>query len=151
MSANGILHVDQIGRIVAVPTNGWTSRVTDVKLTENPDAATRNICLESSHLSFVAEKNVFVFTPDGYVYPIEIIVEGRAVVDIVISQPPVRITIPTVVTDVGNDHLFVGSTVGPSMLLKTVKTTVKKEDTTASTTVGPDPADADMDLDDGML
>ncbi|KIJ27344.1 hypothetical protein M422DRAFT_271488 [Sphaerobolus stellatus SS14] len=150
LSANAVIHVDQIGRTVAVPTNGWAPRVTEMKLTEDSETPTRNIPLEASRMTFVDDRNVFIFTPDGSVYPVEIVVEGRIVANIVIAPALARSTIPTVVTDVGSDHIFVGSTVGPSMLFKAVRVAVKKEDGVASDAVSQPKEDADMDLDDDI-
>lgn len=147
-AANTILYVDQVGKIVAMPTNGWAARVTDMQLLADPESDTRNIVLEGSHMVFVDERTVFVFTIDGTVYPVEIVLEGKSVSRIAISPPLVRSTIPTTVNRMADDHLFIGSAVGPSLLLKIVKALVKEDK--ASSAVVSSQAEADMDLDDGI-
>lgn len=152
LATNSIFHVDQTGRIIGVPSSGWASRVTDMKLTEDPGAKARNIPLEGARMIFVDERTVFVCAANGLVYPVELVVEGRAVTSLVISPPLVQLTVPTVLCDVGSDHLFVGSTVGPSLLLKTVRVLeeVRKNTFHSPAAVGDDSVDADMELDDGV-
>jgi cleavage and polyadenylation specificity factor subunit 1 len=151
LAANSIFHVDQTGRIIAVPSNGWASRITDMKLTEDLGVKTRNIALEGARIMFVDERTIFVFSAGGLVYPVEVVVEGRAVTSLIISPPIVQLTIPTTLCSVGSDHLFVGSTVGPSLLLKTfhVLEEVRKSALHSPVAIGEDSADIDMDLDDG--
>jgi cleavage and polyadenylation specificity factor subunit 1 len=151
LAANSIFHVDQTGRTVGVPSSGWASRLTDMKLTEDPGAKTRNIALEGARMMFVDERTIFVYAVDGVVYPVELVVEGRAVTSLLISLPLVQLTIPTTLCDVGRGHVFVGSTVGPSLLLRTIKVLeeMRKNALHSPAAVGDDPLDADMDLDDG--
>lgn len=151
LAANAILHIDQTGRIVGAPSSGWASRLTDVKLTEDSGAKTRNIALEGARMVFVDEKTIFVMAVDGVVYPVELIVEGRAVTSLVIGAALAQLTIPSVLSDVGSDHLFVGSTVGPSLLLKTVRVVeeIRKDTSHSPTTEEMPEVDMDLDLDDG--
>lgn len=152
LAANSIFHVDQTGRITAVPSSGWASRLTDMKLSEDPGAKTRNIPLEGARIIFVDERTIFLFADDGVVYSVEVMVEGRAVTSLVISPPLVQLTIPTTLCDVGSDHLFVGSTAGPSLLLKTVRVLeeVRKSALHSPASVRDD-SEIEMDLDDGVF
>jgi cleavage and polyadenylation specificity factor subunit 1 len=146
-----MFHVDQTGRTVAVPSNGWASRVTDLNMTDDANSETRDIALEGSCVVFVDEKKLFVFAADGLVYPVELVVEGRAVTNIIISPPLVQLAIPTTVVNVGQDHVFLGSTVGPSLLLKVVKVQeeVREDASQSADTIVDDSPDGDIDLDDG--
>ncbi|KAF8520929.1 CPSF A subunit region-domain-containing protein [Hysterangium stoloniferum] len=147
---NSIFHVDQTGRTIVTPSNGWAPRVTDLRITDDADSGTRNVALEGSCMVFVEERKLFVFAADGTVYPVELVVEGRAVTNIVISLPLVQLAIPTSVLDVGKDHLFLGSTVGPSLLLKVVKVLEEVKDASQSADTIGDSLDLDMDLDDDI-
>lgn len=153
LAANSIFHVDQTGRTFGVQSNGWASRLTDIKLTEDTSAKTRNVPLEGARMMFVDERTIFVYAVDGVVYSVELVVEGRAVTNLIISSPLVQLTIPTVLCDVGGDHLFVGSTVGPSLLLKTIRVLeeIGKNAFHSPAAVVDDSIEADMDLDDGTV
>ena len=51
-------------------------------------------------------------------YPVEIVVDGKTVSKLTMSPPLAQSSIPSVAMNIGNDHIFIGSTVGPSVLLK---------------------------------
>jgi cleavage and polyadenylation specificity factor subunit 1 len=78
----------------------------------------RKLILEGSRSVFVDEKTFFVILKDGAVYPVEIVVDGKTVSKLTMSPPLAQSSIPSLAMNIGNDHIFVGSTVGPSVLLK---------------------------------
>jgi cleavage and polyadenylation specificity factor subunit 1 len=66
----------------------------------------------------IDDKTVFLIYKDGTVYPVELIADGKTVSKLTMAPALAQTTIPTVVKRVDEDHLFIGSTVGPSILLK---------------------------------
>jgi len=119
MTTNALIYVDQSSRRLALPLNGWISRLSDIHLLPiTPADESRKLILEGSRSVFVDEKTFFVISKDGAVYPVEIVVDGKTVSNITMSPPLAQSSIPSVVMNIGNDHIFIGSTVGPSVLLK---------------------------------
>jgi cleavage and polyadenylation specificity factor subunit 1 len=52
------------------------------------------------------------------VYPVEIVVDGKAVSRLAMAPPLTQTAVPSVAINIGGEHIFVGSCVGPSVLLK---------------------------------
>ncbi|KDR76540.1 hypothetical protein GALMADRAFT_246929 [Galerina marginata CBS 339.88] len=130
-TSNALIYVDQSSRRVALPLNGWASRTSDLPLLPIPAAdQSRKLALEGSCSVFVDEKTFFLILKDGTVYPVEIVVDGKTVSKLVISPPLAQTTTPSLVRNLGDDHIFVGSSVGPSVLLKAahVLEEVEKDD-----------------------
>jgi len=119
VTSNGIIYVDQSSRRIVLPVNGWTSRISDVSTL--PADPTRKLVLEGSRAIFVDEKMFFLVLNDGTVYPVDILVDGKTVSKLVMSPPLAQTSIPSIVRNLGNDHIFIGSTVGPSVLLKAAR------------------------------
>ncbi|KAG1848301.1 CPSF A subunit region-domain-containing protein [Suillus subalutaceus] len=147
LTSNSIIYVDQAARRVGLPVNGWAARVSDMPMP--PADKDLGLCLEGSRLVFVDEKTFFVIRKDGMIHPIEIILDGRTVSKLVLLPVIAQTTIPAVAKLLNDDLLFVGSMVGPSVLMKTAREEVPLElpaqQTGAATTI--DFADS-MDLDD---
>lgn len=116
ITSNSIIYVDQSSRRIALPVNGWASRISDMQLL--PADSARKFNLEGSRSVFVDDKNFFIILKDGTVYPIEIVVDGKSVSKMLMSPPLAQTSVPSIVRNIGNDHIFVGSTAGPSVLLK---------------------------------
>ena len=126
-TTNALIYVDQSSRRLALPLNGWTSRLSDIPLLPiAPADESRKLVLEGSRSVFVDDKTFFVILKDGAVYPVEIVVDGKTVSKLTMSPPLAQSSIPSVAMNIGNDHIFIGSTVGPSVLLKTAH--VEEED-----------------------
>ena len=122
LASNAVLFVDQSGRRVALPVNGWPPRVSDLQMpSTTPQDQERNLQLEGTHFTFVDEKTFFLFLRDGSVYPVELVQDGKTVSRLSMGAGLARTTIPSVVKRIAEDHVFVGSMVGPSVLLKTVR------------------------------
>jgi len=150
-TSNALIYVDQSSKRVALPLNGWTSRISDVPLL--PADPTRNLLLEGSRSVFVDDKTFFLILKDGTVYPVEIVVDGKTVSKLTMSPPLAQTSIPSIARNIGNDHIFVGSTVGPSVLLKAahVEEEVEKDDMDVTpTAVVQGDKEMDYDDDDGL-
>ena len=116
ITGNSIIYVDQSSRRIALPVNGWASRISDMQIL--PTDSARKFNLEGSRSVFVDDKNFFIVLKDGTVYPIEIVVDGKTVSKLLMSPPLAQTSVPSIVRNIGNDHIFIGSTAGPSVLLK---------------------------------
>lgn len=105
--------------------------------------------LEGSKSVFVDEKTFFVVLKDGAVYPVEIVVDGKTVSNLTMSPPLAQSAIPSVAMNIGNDHIFIGSAVGPSVLLKAahVEEDIGKDEkhSAPAAVVQSDPMDLDDD------
>ncbi|EIN09100.1 hypothetical protein PUNSTDRAFT_67240 [Punctularia strigosozonata HHB-11173 SS5] len=129
ITSNSIIHVSQSSRRVALSVNGWASRVTDMSLAPvQAEYATRNLALEGSRLAFVDDRTFFLFLKDGTVYPVELSLDGAVVSTISMGHALAQSAIPAVVTPVTQEHIFVGSTAGTSVLLKITSVEEEVED-----------------------
>ena len=82
------------------------------------------------------------------VYPVELVQDGKTVPRLSIGAALVRTAIPAVVKRIPGEHVFVGSTVGPSVLLKTVR--VEEEIQNEDVEMEGPAAVVDMEQDDLM-
>lgn len=101
---------------------------------------------------FSDEKSFFVIRKDGMVHPVEIISDGRTVSKLVLFPALAQTTIPSVAKQLVGGMLFVGSAVGPSVLLRAVRVEEEveegeAEDTSAAPSAVVDTRNA-MDIDD---
>ncbi|KAJ6612805.1 CPSF A subunit region-domain-containing protein [Mycena sp. CBHHK59/15] len=122
LASNSIIYVDQSSRRVALPLNGWSARMTDITMLPLvPEDQTRNIMLEGSRAVFADDKTIFVIQKDGTLYPVEIVSDGKTVSKLVMASPLAQTTIPEVARKLSNELVFVGSSVGPSVLFKVAR------------------------------
>ena len=119
LTANSLIYVDQAARRVSLPVNGWSARVSDIP--SLPHDKDLDLVLDGSSLAFADEKTFFVIRHDGMVHPIEIISDGRTVSKLALSPALAQTTIPSVTRQLDKGMIFVGSTAGPSVLLRAVK------------------------------
>ncbi|KAH0581631.1 hypothetical protein H2248_011332 [Termitomyces sp. 'cryptogamus'] len=118
LSCNSIIYVDQSYRLVILPLNGWQARISDFPLpSSTPEQRDCNIHLEGCHATFVDDRTLFLILKDGTVYPVDIVVEGKVVTKMTMSSALAQTTIPSVIRRITDTHVFIGSTVGPSVLL----------------------------------
>ncbi|PPQ82730.1 hypothetical protein CVT26_000474 [Gymnopilus dilepis] len=140
-TSNALIYVDHqsSSRRAVLPVNGWAARVSDIAGTSvgvgaSKEEKERKLTLEGSRSVFVDERTVMVVLRDGTVFPVEIHADGRAVSRLSMpAQPLARTSVPCVVKSLaggpasGSDSdseearkglVFVGSTVGPSVLVK---------------------------------
>lgn len=115
ITSNAIVYVDQPSRQIVLPVNGWTSRISDIP-TLSVDAA-QKVVFEGSRALFVDEKlfslsyKMAQFTPWIFWWT-------ERLSKLTTSPPLAQTSIPSVVRNIGADHIFIGSTAGPSVLLK---------------------------------
>lgn len=125
LTSNSIIYVDESTQRVAVPVNGWPMRVSDLPMPSvSPAEQNRDLALEGARAAFVDDKTLFIILRDGSIYPLEIIVDGKSVSKLQLgSEALARTTIPCLVNRIGSAGtlMFVGSMVGPSVLLKSIR------------------------------
>jgi len=150
LTSNAVIHVDQATRRVALPVNGWQPRVSDMPTLPTP-VDMRDLRLEGARMAFVEERTLFVVLVDGTIVPFEFVVDGKMVSRLVMGTALAQTAPPTVVRKVHGEHLFVGSTVGPSVLLRAASVEEPVTDADDMATSGPAAvvdAGNSMDLDD---
>lgn len=119
IAGNCLIYVDQSSRRVVLPVNGWMARVSDMPLPQHQgEDLARNLALEGCRSAFVDDKTLFVILKDGTIYPVEIVADGKLVSKLTMAPALAHTTIPSVILKMEQDYLFVGSSVGPSVLLK---------------------------------
>ncbi|KAH6906093.1 hypothetical protein BKA70DRAFT_1191418 [Coprinopsis sp. MPI-PUGE-AT-0042] len=147
-TSNALVYVDQgSGRLTILPVNGWAGRVSDAPLLPAPDGV--DIKLEGSQTIFIDDKTLFLILKDGVIYPVEIAADGKTVTKLTLGNALAQSTVPSVASMINEGGcLFVGSMVGPSVLLKAAyveeELTEDEEMDVASAPVVDQ--DADMDL-----
>src|SRR5258708_21461088 len=114
LSSNSIIHVDQTSRTTSSPVNGWAHRVSSVPSVQDSSC----LALEGSRMLFIDEKTVLLFLSTGVVHPLTVVLDGRTFSRLQLDQAVAQCTPASSLTLVSHDHLFVGSTVGPSPLLQ---------------------------------
>jgi len=111
--------------------------------------ASQKLILEGCRSIMVDDKTVFLILRDGMVYPIEFVVDGKTVSKLSMSRAIAQTTIPTVVRRVDGDHIFIGSSTGPSILLKATHVEQDVEENEAAVSAAVVTEDVMMDDDDG--
>ena len=150
LTSNSVIYVDQTSRRVGLPVNGWPSRISDLPMPPVPPGEeTRNLQLEGARAAFVDDRTLFVVLKDGTVYPVEIVVDGKTVSRLTMTAALAQTTIPAVAERVSGEYLFIGSTVGESVLLKTARVDQEVDSgESASTPAAVVDMGQNMDLDD---
>lgn len=165
ISCNSLIYVDQASRRTALAVNGWAARVSDMPMqTLRPEEHTRDLHLEGARAAFVDVHTFFIITQEGLVFPVEIVMDGRTALRLALGPAMSQTTPPTVVKNVsiGNsggvegtrgDVIFVGSTVGPSVLLRTTRVEEEvskdKQQEDGPAAVADNPVTMDLDDEDG--
>ncbi|KAJ7481615.1 CPSF A subunit region-domain-containing protein [Mycena latifolia] len=122
LTSNSIIYIDRSSRRIALPLNGWSARITDMSMpTIAPEDQTRNLALEGSRAVFADDKTILVILKDGTIYPVEIVSDGKTVSKLVMAPPLAQTTIPEVARKLDHDLVFVGSSVGPSVLFRATR------------------------------
>jgi len=146
------MHVGQSSRKVVLPVNGWFARVSDVQTTSlTADEAARDLQLEGSHVSFVDDTNFLVILANGVVIPVEIVAEGKTVSTLKMGTPQAQTTLPSTVTKGPDGYIFIGSTSGPSVLVKADRLEVEVPEEAGDQPVGVVNSATTMDVDDDGL
>jgi cleavage and polyadenylation specificity factor subunit 1 len=150
LASNAVIHVDQATRRVALPVNGWLPRVSDMPSLPTP-VGMRELRLEGARMAFVQERTLFVLLVDGTIIPFEFVVDGKMVSRLVMGAALAQTASPAIVQKAHGEHLFVGSMVGPSVLLRTASVeepVTEVDDPSASGPAAVVDAGNAMDLDD---
>jgi cleavage and polyadenylation specificity factor subunit 1 len=154
LTSNAVIHVDQATRRVALSVNGWQPRVSDMP-TLPMSVDMRELHLEGARMAFVEERTLFVVLVDGTIVPFEFVVDGKVVSRLVIGNALAQTASPMVVRKTHGEHLFVGSMVGPSVLLRTASVEEPVTDADMATSGPAAVVDAgnsmDLDDDDGVI
>jgi cleavage and polyadenylation specificity factor subunit 1 len=152
VTSNAILHTDQSSRTVGVAVSGWANRTSALHFPLQHDEYSGeplDLKLEGSRLSFVKEEanSVIVVLADGTVRKLTLHTEGRLVSRLELSSI-IGQTMPAATLSVHNASLiFVGSTAGPSTLLKVAHVEQVVERKQEAVPMVED--DADIELDEG--
>jgi len=119
ITCNSIIYVDQSSKHVVLPVNGWASRISDMPMPAiAPEYQSCNLKLEGCHAGFVGNKTIFIIHKYDTVYPTDMVSDRKMVSKLTLAPPLVQIMIPTVVKRITDGLIFIGSTVGPYVLLK---------------------------------
>ncbi|KAJ7628553.1 CPSF A subunit region-domain-containing protein [Roridomyces roridus] len=123
LSSNSIIYIDRASRRVVLPLNGWAARISEMPMPPlpTPEDQNRNIVLEGSRAVFADERTMLVILKDGTVHPAEIVSDGQVAAKWVLGPPLARTTIPQLARKLNNELVFVGSTVGPSVVFKAAR------------------------------
>jgi len=151
ITCNSIIYVDQSSKRVLLPVNGWPSRISDLPVPAvAPEYQSRNLELEGCRAAFVDDKTIFIVYRDGSVYPVDMVIDGKTVSKLTLGPALAQTTIPTVIKRISEGHMFIGSTVGPSVLLKGahVQEEIEEQDMHMAPAVVQTTNDMDMDDDD---
>lgn len=147
MTPNSLIYIEQSSKRVALAVNGWASRISDLPM----PPATTDLKLEGSRAIFIDDKTLFLILKDGTLYPIEMQADGKIVTKLLIGTPLSQTAVPCVLEKLQDGHFFVGSTAGPSVLLKASHVEEEvEEDESASAAVVDQDDDMDLYDDDGM-
>ncbi|KAJ7779545.1 CPSF A subunit region-domain-containing protein [Mycena olivaceomarginata] len=111
LTSNSIIYVDRSSRRIALPLNGWAARITDISMP--PEDQSRNLALEGARAVFADDKTIFVILKDGTVHPL--------VSKLVMGPPLAQTTVPEVARRLNHELVFVGSSVGPSILFRAAR------------------------------
>lgn len=144
--SNGIIYIDQTGRKVGVAVNGWATRTTDLSM---PLAGKDiDMKLEGAKLAFLDNRHLLLMLSNGEMRELEFIVDGKTVSKLVFGKKEIgRGTIPSLAENVGDKMVFVGSMVGPSILVKIGRVADEEPSKVKEETTLPGGLDL-MDLDD---
>lgn len=125
LASNCLLHIDQTSRITALPLNGWAHRTSALpSLVPTPGdeqktrAASLNLMLEGARMAFLNERNILLVLSNGAIHVVTVVVDGRLVQRLTIGDAIARASAPSTLQLVSKGHIFVGSTVGPTLLLR---------------------------------
>lgn len=125
VTASGIIHIDQSGRVVSTSVNGWWGYTTDMKSDSSFESC--KLALDNSHAQFVTENDMLLVLETGDVHQIRFEMDGRAVGAIKVDEQCSTVPPPSTLVPAGADGIFVGSVEGDSLLA----TVEKARDTTA--------------------
>ncbi|KAG9018279.1 mRNA cleavage and polyadenylation factor subunit [Tulasnella sp. 427] len=150
VTPNAILHVDQTSRTVGIAINGWANRVSSINLpvqTEGEQGQQLELKLEGSTLVFLRDDSIALFLSDGSVRRLLVHMEGRIISRLEVSPVIAHSTIASVISVHNSERVFVGSTAGPSVLLRALHSEEVVEKAKADTVAA---VEDEMELDEDI-
>lgn len=153
ITANGILHLEQGGKLVAVASNGWFSKDYSGAGASRKDDITVREELEGARVVFIANNKAIVFCKSGSTLELTLQTSGRSVSSMKLQKVGKGIAASCVERIRGskgrfgeNGYVFMGSEVGGSALLRWEIGAGGSNGVVP--VVAPAPQDDGMDLDD---
>ncbi|ORY33060.1 cleavage and polyadenylation specific protein [Naematelia encephala] len=116
VTATGVVHVDQSGRIVGAGVNAWWSYTTNLPSDRSSEG--RKLTLEGSQAVFVTDRDMLLVLQDGDVHQVRFEMDGRAVGSIKVDEQSSAVPPPSSLVIAGDRAVFVGSAEGDSILAK---------------------------------
>lgn len=104
------------------------------------------LMLEGARMMLLDDRNILLVLSNGNIHVINVVVDGRMVSKLTIDEAIACASSPSVVVPVSRDHLFVGSSAGPGLLLRSLWHEIKK---TGGEVPAPATQDEDIDIDEG--
>lgn len=125
ITANGILHLEQGGKVVAIAANGWFSKDYSGAGASKKDDVTVREELEGARVVFIANNKAIVFCKSNSTLELTLQTSGRSVSSMKLQKVGKGIAASCVERIRGskgrfgeNGYVFVGSEVGDSALLR---------------------------------
>lgn len=125
VTANGILHLEQGGKVVGVASNGWFSKDWSGSGALNKNDTTVREELEGARLVFIANNKAIVFCKSGSTLELTLQTSGRSVSSMKLQKVGRGVAASCVERIRGskgrfgeNGYVFVGSEVGESSLIR---------------------------------
>lgn len=146
VTGNGIVHVDQGGRIVSAAVNAWWDLSTS--LSTNRDSEGRKVTLEGSRAQFVGANDMLLVLANGQAHQVRFEMDGRAVGAIKVDEATSSVPPPSTMVVAGAQGLFVGSAEGDSLL---AKVDLVREFVEADATEEKKDEEMEVDWDEGEL
>lgn len=94
------------------------------------------------------DTNFLVILADGVVIPVEIVAEGKTVSALKMGVPQAQTTLPSTVAKGPDGYIFIGSTSGPSVLVKADRLEEEVPEEVGDQPVGVVNSATTMDVDD---
>jgi cleavage and polyadenylation specificity factor subunit 1 len=116
ITATGIVHADQSGRVVGAGVNAWWSRTTHLK--GDSSSEDRKLSLDGSRCVFVSDRDMLLVLQNGNVHQVRFEMDGRAVGVIKVDEQSSSVPPPSSMVIAGDRAVFVGSAEGDSILAK---------------------------------
>lgn len=116
ITTNGIVHVDQGGRLASASVNAWWGHSTN--LHANTQSEERKLSLEGSRAEFVSDHDMLLILQNGDAHQVRFEMDGRAVGTIKVDEQSSSVPPPSTIVAAGENGLFIGSSEGDSLLAR---------------------------------
>lgn len=144
VTTNGIVHVDQGGRLVSASVNAWWSLSTGLQA--NKASEERKLSLEGSRAEFVSDHDLLLVLQNGDAHQVRFEMDGRAVGTIKVDEQSSSVPPPSTIVSAGENGLFIGSAEGDSLL---ARVDMVQDVATAEPEAEEKKEDMDVDWDEG--